>query len=228
MNNLPANTGWLWIKQGFRYFRQQPMEFSTLFLAYLFIMLVLGFIPYAGQVLAFILMPLFTLSFMQGCKGIDQGLRVSPKLLIAGFQSQEMGKLLLLGVLYLIAASIALGASTFIDDGVFFDIISGQMELNASNVEDTNMAGAMLFAMLIYLPAMMAFWFAGPLIAWQKMSLFKAVFYSFFASCKSVRVFLQDRTSIFSGETCQHRDTGTADTERSSGSYFDRQYLDRK
>ncbi len=190
MNNLPANTGWLWIKQGFAYFRQQPMEFSTLFLAYLFFMLVLGFIPFAGQVLAFILMPLFTLSFMQGCRGIDQSLRVSPRLLVAGFQSPQAGRLLMLGVLYLIAASIALGVSTLIDDGVFFDIISGQMELNASNVEDTNMAAAMLFAMLLYLPALMAFWFAGPLIAWQNMSVFKAVFYSFFASCKSFRIFL--------------------------------------
>jgi hypothetical protein len=190
MNNLPANTGWLWVKQGYQYFKQQPMEFSTLFLAYLFFMLVLGFIPFVGQIMAFIFMPLFTLSFMQACKGIDQGLRVHPRLLLYGFRSPQVAKLMQLGLLYLIAACIALAASTLVDDGVFWQFISGQKELSTKIVEETNMTAAMLFAMLIYLPALMAFWFAGPLIAWQEMSLFKAIFYSFFASIKSIRVFL--------------------------------------
>lgn len=61
--------------------------------------------------------------------------------------------------------------------------------MTAANIENTNMTGAMLFALLIYLPAMMAFWFAGPLIAWKQMPLFKAIFYSFFASLRSAKVF---------------------------------------
>lgn len=190
MNQLSANTGWLWIKQGFRYFRIQPMEFSVLFLGYLFFMLLLGLIPHVGQVLAFILLPLFTLPFMQACKEIDQGGRAHPRLLFFGFRSPQVATLLQLGLLYLIAATIALGASALIDGGVFWRIMSGQMELTARNVEGTNMLGAMLFAMLVYLPAMMGFWFAGPLIAWQNMSLFKAIFYSFFSTIRAIRAFL--------------------------------------
>jgi len=190
MNNLPAMTGWLWVKQGFGYFKKQPMEFSTLFITYLFLMLLLEFIPFVGQVLAFIFLPLFTLAFMQACKEIDQGIRVHPRLLLYGFRLPAAAKLMQLGLFYLIAACIAIGASTLIDDGVFWQVISGQKELNAKLVEDTNMTAAMLFAMLIYLPALLAFWFAGPLIAWQQMSLFKAIFYSFFAAMKSIRVFL--------------------------------------
>src|SRR5690242_5584698 len=112
MNQLPANTGWLWIKQGFQYFKKQPMEFSSLFLGYLFFMLVLGLIPYVGQVLAFVLLPLFTLAFMQACREIDQGTRFHPRLLFFGFRSPQVTKLLQLGSLYLIAAVIALGASS--------------------------------------------------------------------------------------------------------------------
>lgn len=190
MNNLPAKTGWLWVKQGFQYFRRQPIEFSTLFLAYLFFMLILGFIPYIGQVLAFIFLPLFTLSFMEACRQIDKGLRVHPRLLLVGFRSPQSFKLMQLGVLYLIAACLAIAASTLVDDGVFWQFLTGQVELNAKVVEDTHMTAAMLFAVAIYLPALLAFWFAGPLIAWHQMSLFKAIFYSFFASLKSLRVFL--------------------------------------
>lgn len=190
MSQIPANIGWSWVKQGFQYFKRQPLEFSTLFLGYLFFMLVLGFIPFVGQLIAFVLLPLFTLSFMQGCREIDQGLRVHPKLLLYGFQSPAAAKLIQLGVLYLLAAIIALSVSTFIDGGIFWQVISGQMELTAKNIEDTNMTAAMMFSMIIYIPAMMAFWFAGPLIAWQQMPLFKAVFYSFVTTFRSLRAFL--------------------------------------
>jgi hypothetical protein len=190
MKQLPANTGWLWVKQGYRYFKQQPLEFSTLFLGYLFCMLFLGLIPYIGQTLAFIFLPLFTLSFMQACKEIDQGVRAHPRILFFGFRSPQVVQLMQLGLLYLLAAIIALGASTLIDDGVFWRLMSGQMELTTRNVKDSNILGAMLFAMLVYLPALMGFWFAGPLIAWQNMPLFKAIFYSFFTTLHSARAFL--------------------------------------
>ncbi|MCD6027454.1 MAG: hypothetical protein K0R08_1973 [Solimicrobium sp.] len=190
INQLPAKTGSLWVKQGYQYFKKQPMEFSTLFFGYLFSMLILSLIPYLGQLLAFIFLPLFTLSFMQACKEIDKGARARAGLLLVGFRSPQVLKLLQLGVLYFIAALIAIGASTLVDDGVFWQVISGQLALNSKNVEDTNMTGAMLFSMLVYLPALMGFWFAGPLIAWQKMSVFKAIFYSFFATTQAASAFL--------------------------------------
>jgi hypothetical protein len=43
---------------------------------------------------------------------------------------------------------------------------------------------------LVYMPAAMAFWYAAPLIAWQDMGVFKAIFYSFFAVQRSGRAFL--------------------------------------
>lgn len=198
MNNLPAQTGWLWIKQGFQYFRQQPMEFISLFLAYLFFVLILGLISYSvsgliphfGQILTFILLPLFTLPFMQACKDVDQGLRVRPQLILTGFRSAQLTSLLALGVLYLIAAIVALFASTLIDGGLFLQLLTESDKLDPAMLAEGNMALAMLLAMLIYALALMALWFAGPLIAWQKMPLFKAVFYSFFASIKSVRAFI--------------------------------------
>ncbi|MGS0688962.1 BPSS1780 family membrane protein, partial [Nakamurella sp. GG22] len=49
MEKLPAKTGWIWVKSGFALFRRQPAEISTLFLAYMFIMLAVGIIPVLGQ-----------------------------------------------------------------------------------------------------------------------------------------------------------------------------------
>ena len=52
------------------------------------------------------------------------------------------------------------------------------------------MSTAMLFAAAVYLPAAMAFWYAAPLITWQKMGLMQAIFYSFFSVRRAGKAFL--------------------------------------
>ena len=67
MEKLPAKTGWIWIKEGFALFRKQPAEISTLFLAYMFAMLLLNVVPLLGRILPLVLVPVFAMSFMQAC-----------------------------------------------------------------------------------------------------------------------------------------------------------------
>jgi hypothetical protein len=190
MEKLPANAGWLWIKQGFGLFRKQPIEMSTLFLSYMFLMLGFGLIPLLGQILPLLLVPMFSIGFLQACADIEQGKRVHPKLLLTGFRSPAFRKLLGLGVLYLLAALVAVGASSLVDGGVFWQAMSGQIALDAKTVQDSNMTMAMLFAAAVYLPAAMAFWYAAPLIAWHDMGVGKAIFYSFFAVRRAGKAFM--------------------------------------
>ena len=188
MGKLPANTGWHWVKQGFALFRQQPGGLSTLFLGYMFIMLLIGSVPLLGQLLPVILVPVFSIAFMQACNDIEQGKRISPKRLLIGFHKPVFAVLFSLGLLYLAVAALALGVSALADDGVFFKLLTGQIEPAAA--KNSNLAGAVLLAMLVYIPGAMAFCFAAPLIYWQKMSLGKAIFFSFFAVLRSAKVFL--------------------------------------
>jgi nitrogen fixation-related uncharacterized protein len=190
MEKLPAITGWLWVKQGFALFRKQPAEMSTLFLSYMFLMLALGIIPVLGQILPMVLVPVFGMSFMQACAQIEEGRKVYPNLLLAGFRSPAFTTLLKLGALYLLAAVIAVAASALIDGGLFWQIMSGQRELDPATVRESHMSLAILFAGLVYTPAAMAFWYAAPLVAWKKMGVGKAVFYSFFAVHRSGKAFL--------------------------------------
>lgn len=178
------------MKQGFALFRKQPAEMSTLFLSYLFLMLAFGIVPVVGQIATIVLVPVFSMAFMQACVQIEQGKRVYPNMLLKGFRSPAFTRLLQLGALYLTAAVIAVAASSIIDGGVFWKVMSGQMPLNAQTVRDSNMSLAMLFAAAVYLPAAMAFWHAGPLIMWQNMGVGKALFYSFFAVLRAGKAFL--------------------------------------
>lgn len=190
MDKLPAITGWLWVKEGFALFRKQPAELSTLFFAYMFLMLGVGIIPVIGQLLPLILVPLFSMTFMHACAYVKTGKRVYPNLLLVGFRSPAVRTLIKLGTLYLVAAIVAIGASSLIDGGIFWQAITGQIVLDAETVRGSSMTTAMFFSAALYIPAAMAFWFAAPLIAWQGMGVGKAIFYSFFAVRRAGKAFL--------------------------------------
>jgi len=190
MEKLPASAGWRWVKEGFALFRKQPAEMSTLFLSYLFLMFVLGIVPLLGQILPIVLVPAFSIAFMQGCVSIEQGKRVYPNLLLTGFRRPVVMRLLQLGVLYLLAAIIAIAASAVIDGGLFWQIMSGGAKLDPAVARGSNLTLAMMFSGLVYTPAAMAFWYAAPLITWQDMNVGKALFYSFFAVKRSSKAFL--------------------------------------
>jgi hypothetical protein len=190
MDKLPAATGWQWIKQGFALFRRQPAELCTLFLSYMFLMMVITIIPLLGQVLPLILVPVFSMSFMQACVQVEKGQRVYPNLLLTGFRSPAFATLLKLGVLYVLAAVVAIGASALVDGGMLWQVMSGSARVDADAMQNSNITLAILVAALLYTPAAMAFWYAAPLAAWQGMGLGKAIFYSFFAVRRAGRAFL--------------------------------------
>ena len=190
MEKLPAATGWQWIKDGFTLFRKQPAELSTLFLSYMFLMMIVTIIPLLGQLLPLVLVPVFSMAFMQACVQVEKGQRVYPNLLLTGFRSPAFKTLLLLGVLYVLAATAAIGASALVDGGVFWNVMTGTEKVDAKTVQGSGITLAMLLAAALYTPAAMAFWFAAPLAAWQGMGLGKALFYSFYAVKRAGRAFL--------------------------------------
>jgi hypothetical protein len=187
---MPARIGWVWVKEGFALFRKQPAEMSTLFLSYLFVMFAIGIVPLLGQILPILLVPAFSMAFMQACVSIEQGKKVYPNLLLTGFRSPVVARLLQLGVLYLASAVIAIAASAVIDGGTFWQIMTGRSAMDADTIAGSNMSLAMIFAAALYTPAAMAFWYAAPLITWQDMGVGKAIFYSFFAVKRSGKAFL--------------------------------------
>lgn len=190
MDKLPAKTGLLWVKEGFEIFSKRPAELTTLFFGYLFLMLLVGIVPVIGQLMPLVLVPLFSMTFMHACVHVKQGKRVYPNLLLTGFRSPAVRTLIKLGVLYLLAAIVAIGASSLVDGGIFWQAITGQVTIDADTVRESNMTMAMLFAAAVYTPAAMAFWYAAPLIGWQGMGVGKAIFYSFFAVRRAGKAFL--------------------------------------
>jgi hypothetical protein len=190
MEKISARTGWLWVKEGFALFRKQPAEISTLFLSYMFLMLAVGIIPVVGQILPLLLVPTFAMSFMQACVQIEQGKRVYPNLLLTGFRSPSFPSLVTLGIIYLLGTALALGASRLVDGGILWDVMTGQRPLDDKSISDANLLLPMLVSAAVYTPVAMAFWYAAPLVTWQKMGVGKSIFFSFFAVQRAGKAFL--------------------------------------
>ncbi len=188
MNPIPARAGWQWIVRGAALFRQQPAELATLVFAYLFLLLGLSIIPILGQIVPAILVPAFSMAFMQACVEIEQGRRVYPNLLLVGFRSPAVRSLLLLGVLYMLAAMLVMGVSMLIEGGVLIKLFSGDKDLDEEAMRNAGLA--LLLVAVVYTPVMMGFWFAAPLVAWKKMGVGKALFFSFFAVKRAGKAFL--------------------------------------
>lgn len=190
MEKLPASDGWLWVKEGFALFRKQPAEISALFMGYMLMMIGVGIVPLVGQLLPLVLVPVFAMAFMQACADIEEGKKVTPRLLLTGFRSPAFPSLIKLGLLYLVASVVAIGASALVDGGVFWNIMTGSRTLDDETIANADLLVSMLVSATVYTPAAMAFWYAAPLIAWQKMGVAKAVFYSFFAVRNNLKTFL--------------------------------------
>lgn len=184
MKNTSLKTGWQWVQEGFSLFRQQPGNLFRLFSGYLFLLLAINLIPIVGLVAPIVLIPFFSMTFMEACACIEHKQPVSLNLLFTAFRSPARIQLLQLGILYTIIIAGVLLASQWVDEGLFWKLISGQIaitDLDQETLKNSHLSLAMLFSGLLYLPAIMGFWYAAPLIAWKNMSTSKAIFYSFFA-----------------------------------------------
>ena len=190
MNNLPAITGWTWLKRGASLFRQQPAALTTLLFANILVSILISSVPLLGAMIAVILIPSFSMAFMQACLMIDSGQRVTPAVALTGFRKPLVGQLCKIGLIYLGVSLVLTVIARFVISDQFWEQVAAQ----SSTGTPAQVQGSDIFALFMFIVVnamtLIALCFAPPLTHWQKMPPFKAVFYSFFAVVRSARVFL--------------------------------------
>ncbi|MCU0896887.1 MAG: hypothetical protein MUC55_05240 [Burkholderiales bacterium] len=189
MRIVPARNGLTWIATGVRLFARAPFGWIFGVFAYWGIMLMSNFVPVVGPLVATVMLPAFSVSFMAMARAADAGQPVLPPILFAGF-SRNLRALIALGVVYIVAIVAVLGLSTIADGGALFNWMLRGQSPAAEPEAQAAQARAALVAMLFYAPVLAAFWFAPVLAAWEGMSASKALFYSFFATLRNWRAFL--------------------------------------
>ena len=142
-----------------------------------------------GALLATLLLPAFSVSFMAMCEELDRHRPLRPVLLFAGFRKQ-LPTLLSMGGLYLLAITLVLGISALADGGALANWVIYGTAPSAAAVRDRSLSSALIIAAIAGTPVVMAFWFAPVLAAWEEMGAAKALFFSFFAGWRNWRAFL--------------------------------------
>jgi len=190
MSYLKAGTGWTWLKEGAGMFRKQPAGLTTLLFADILVSVLIGVIPLLGTMLAIVLVPCFSMAFMQACLLIDQGKRVTPDVLLTGFRQPAVKTLLKVGLVYLaVFAVLAVIMHFAVDPDLLKQAQAGADPDTLTRVTGADMLGLLLVFVLQAI-AVLTLAFTAPLTYWQNMGTGKAVFYSFFAVMRSSRAFV--------------------------------------
>lgn len=190
MNNMPAITGWNWLKEGTGLFRKQPAALTTLLFANILFSLLISAVPHLGKMVAVVLIPSFSMAFMKACLMIENGERVTPAVLLTGFKKPVLADLCKIGLIYLGASLLLTMLTKVAIDPSFWQQVSQPVDPDAPPQVHAADLLAMLGIFILDVAVLIALAFAAPLTYWQKMSLGKATFYSFFAVLKNARVFI--------------------------------------
>lgn len=195
MSAIPAKAGWAWLKQGMGLFRKQPAALTTLLFANVLFSFAISAVPLLGQIAAVVLIPSFSMSFMQACLMIEHGQRVTPMVLATGFRKPAVVNLCKIGLAYLAVTAVLTALAYLMLGDAFWK--QAASPANPPVVDRSDVLGVMLIAVL-QIATVMALCFSAPLAYWQKMPPGKAIFFSFFAVLRSVRVFIVMLVAWFS------------------------------
>ena len=202
----PVGRGFAWIVNGFRSFFQSPGTWLLVGFLYMIIFLVIQYGPMllfgagagsmsgmiVGVVISMIgvmlLFPVLMSGVMQGCHALANGEPLSVAHLFRGF-STNPGRLMLLGVLYLLGFIVIVFVVSMFAGGVMPMLMGGMM---GGGMEGGG--GAVLLPVLIMLaltlPLIMAVLFAPALIGINGETTFAAMGNSFKGCLKNILPFL--------------------------------------
>ncbi len=189
MNRLPPSTGWLWLKEGFGLFRQQPGLLTMLVFANVLFALLMMQFQLAGSIVFPLLIPSISMITYEACRVLASGERLTPAVLGTGFRKASFGPLCRLGAVYF-GVSIVMALLMYLM--VDLEAVAKAAEIAQKTKQPIvqALAPSQLFAFLGFMLAtfamMAALCFAPPLVHWKKMPTFKAVFYSVFAVIGSI------------------------------------------
>lgn len=186
---VPAVQGLRWLVTGWRLFRVAPFAWLAATFIYWFVMGVVSVLPVVGAAIAIVLVPAFTVGFMALARAAEHGPTLDLRLLFDGFRHHARSQIVL-GVAYLAAFAAVLGASAAADGGALARWVLGGSRPVADAPEAEAMLAAAALAAAVYLPVMLAFWFAPPLAAWHSLGAGKALFFSFVACLLNWRALL--------------------------------------
>jgi uncharacterized membrane protein len=182
---VPAGHGWQWIVDGFNLFKLNPGVWILNLIILFAISFVGALIPIIGGLLLQLLYPVFVGGLMLGCRALMHNEPLEVGHLFAGFRDKA-GQLILVAVLYLVGAVvIALVVGVGFGFSMFAVMSKGGAAANFSLL-----VLMVLVIMALFVPLLMAVWFAPALVVFHDLQALDAMKKSFSGCLKNIVPFL--------------------------------------
>lgn len=175
-----------WYKGGWKIFKADMANWVLMTLLFLVIVFVLAFIPFLGQVVLFVLIPLLTGGMWLAAQKVDQGRQITVMDLFSMFKDEQRRiPLIILGLIMLVVAFL----NSMIVGGTMMASMT-PMAGGDSPMMPTIGMGGFLVALAGSLLLAMLFMFATLLVVFKNQSPIDAIKNSFMASVKNFAAFI--------------------------------------
>jgi len=183
--------GWQWLFEGFWLFRTTPVIWIALTLALGLMWVVSLIIPVLGPLLFNLLSPALFAGLMVGCRALESGKPLEMAHLFAGFR-QHAAPLVTVGGVYLVGTVIVVGIVLVVAGGSMLPAVLTKpgTDIETLRAAARSMAVALAIGAAVYLPVLMAVWFAPLLVVFNGLAPVAAMKLSFTACVSNTVPFL--------------------------------------
>ena len=202
----PGSHGTRWLGHSYAMFAKARPQWVMLLLAYYVVLVVADLVPLVGGFLAFILKPVLAVGFLAAAWTQERGEKPALPLLFRGFRSNLLA-LALLGIVFVIGMNAAMRATTLVDGGKLFALISNTVPQDvdqdtaaqrlSETLGDPRVQLGMIVGALCAIPTLFALWWAPALVVFQDASATTALARSFRAAVANWRPILRYAFAIF-------------------------------
>ena len=204
LNLVSARTGWLWVTEGLKTFRRQPLALSGLFFLFMMAVSLVSLVPLVGNALALTLLPAASLGLMAASKEASLGQFPMPSILVSAFRAgrQQASAMAVLGGINAAGILVVLGLSALFDGGAFAKLYLVGGTITPELVNNTGFQQAVWVAIGLYLPWSLLLWHAPALVHWGDVPPLKSLFFSGVACLKNWRamtVYMLGWMAVFLG-----------------------------
>lgn len=177
---------------GFGLFRKNPVILLVLNMVLLLIALALSVVPVVGMYLLYLLTPLFLAGLMVACRDLAAGEEIEIAHLFHGFR-EASSQLITLGGVYLVGNVLIAGIAMALGGEELREVMkaaaSGSPQSVSAQAAD-KASVAVLIGAALYIPLVMALWFAPALVILDKVPGWRALGLSLRACLLNILPFL--------------------------------------
>jgi len=191
INTVAAGRGWEWIAEGFRIFRKQPLTWIALLVVMAVIWFAAVMVPLFGALAINLVSPVFFAGLMLACRTTD--LDDEPKIaqLFAAFKTHA-NPLITVGGIYLVGNILAVAVMFSVAGSSAMEALLGKSggDIEVMRSALRSLLTGVAIGTAVFLPVLMAVWFAPLLIVFHNLQPMAAMQLSLAACWRNTLPFL--------------------------------------